>query len=197
MYILNLQDENNPDYPLKFEPGYLMEQWIRQNDELSLANFVEMNLDYYPLEESNKIWKYLNKRPGLQELLGDNIFVTKYFFLKSKSDGRIYTASVWTKHIPIVIPTVDFVIIQKKYKKLFRTIEETGLVPYSTIMEEFKDLFKPFENDMPGLKRIDYEDSEKSVNKFNGIKIWKSLDEFGEIISYDSFVNVKPNLNGN
>ena len=41
----------------------------------------------------------------------------------------------------------------------------------------------------------DYEDTEKSVNKFNGIKIWKTLDEFGEVISNDSFVNDKHNLN--
>jgi len=192
IYFLNPQAEINPEYPMQFERGYLMEQWIRQNDKLSASNFIKSNLDYYPLEKSNNIWKYLYKRNEIQDLLGDDIFVTKYFFLKSKSDGQIYTASVWTKHIPIVIPTVDFVIVQKKYKKLFRTVEESGLVPYSKIMEEFKDFFKPFANEIQGLKRIGFDDTEKCVNKFNGLKIWKPLSEFGEIISNDSFVNVKP-----
>ncbi len=71
----------------------------------------------------------------------EDIFVPGYFVLKSKEDGLLYTACVWPNHIPIILPAVDFVIIQKQYKKLFAKVEESGLVSYDTIINKFGDRF--------------------------------------------------------
>ena len=40
LYILNMQDEIDPDNPLKFEKGYLEKQWINQNHRLILENYL-------------------------------------------------------------------------------------------------------------------------------------------------------------
>lgn len=192
LFVLNPQDEVDPDTPRKFEKDYLKNQWIQHNDKVTLAQFKELNFEYFPLEKSNNIWWYLSQRKELQDKLGDYIFVCGYFLLKSKEDGKIYTATTWTQHIPIVIPPVDYVIVQKKYKKLFRTVEESGLVKYSTIMSEFKDSFKPFEHEIPDLMTISQIDSDRIADRFNKLEIWKSIKDFGIGIAKGGVVNVKP-----
>jgi hypothetical protein len=192
LFVLDPQDEVDPNSPRKFEKDYLKNQWIRHNDGVTLAHFKELNFEYFPLEKSNQIWWYLSQRKELQDKLVDDSFVCGYFLLKSKEDGKIYTATTWTQHIPIVIPLVDYVIIQKKYKKLFKTVEESGLVKYSTIMSEFKDNFKPFKHEIPDLMTINQIDSDKIADRFNKLEIWKSIKDFGTGIAKGGVVNVKP-----
>ena len=62
LYILNYQDEINPDTPQKIESGYLEAQWIRHNDKVTLANFKELKINYFSLEKSNYFWKYLSQK---------------------------------------------------------------------------------------------------------------------------------------
>ena len=59
-------------------------------------------------------------------------------------------------------------------------------------MVEFEGFFKRFDHELPDLMCLNQEDSDKAAKKFNKLKIWKSLKEFGIGISSSVFVNVKP-----
>ena len=97
-----------------------------------------------------------------------------------------------TKHISIIIPPVDFVIVQKEYKFFFKKAEESGLVSYDKILSKFSDEFEDYEYIIPDLKVFRNIGSDKTKKKFNSLKLGKTVSEFGGGISFDSFVNVRP-----
>lgn len=191
LYVLNPQDDINHDKPLKYPDDYIRDQWINHNDKVTLEQYGELKFKYLPLETSNYIWWYLFHRQEIQDSLKEDVFVAGYFLLEGKEDGKIHTVTLWTNHIPVVLPPADYVIVQKKYKKLFKTIEETGLVPYSTIMNEFGHLFIPFDHEIPNLKIIHQKEADLSEKQFNNLKIWKTTKEFGLMVGKDSFVNIE------
>lgn len=192
VYILNPQDERDPDNPQKFEIGYLEKQWIEHNERLIIQNFSEFNVEYYDKDKSDFIWKYSFNRNDLQENLKEDIFVPGYFLLKNKNDNQIYRVCVWPKHIPIILPPIDFVIVQKEYRKLFKNIEESGLVSINQINEKFGNYFEEFEYQNLKMRVIRQHNADKIEKEFNKLIIEFQVKDFGESISFDSFVNVKP-----
>ena len=192
VYLLNSQDEIDPDNPQKFEKGYLENQWIRHNEQLIIQHFSEFQVEYFEKEKSNYIWNYSFIRNKLQENLEEDIFVPGYFLLKSKIDNQIYRVCVWPKHIPIILPPVDFVIVQKEYRKLFKKVEESGLVSIKQINEKFGNYFENFEYENLKMRVIKQQNADKIEKGFNKLIIESQVKDFGESISFDSFVNVKP-----
>lgn len=192
VYLLNPQDETDPDNPQKFENGYLEKQWIRYNEQLIIQNFEEFQVEYFDKEKSDYIWNYSLIRNELQENLEEDIFVPGYFLLKNKIDNQIYRVCVWPKHIPIIIPQIDFVIIQKEYRKLFKKVEESGLVSIKQINDKFGRYFENFEYENLKMRVIKQQNADKIEKEFNKLIIESQVKDFGESISFDSFVNVKP-----
>jgi hypothetical protein len=192
LYVLNSQDETDPDNPRKFQTGYFQEQWIRHNDVVTLDQFTELNFEYLPVDKSNYLWWFQSHRQEFQNGLTEDIFVPGFFVLKSKEDGKLYTACVWPQHISIILPPVDFLIVQKEYKKLFKKVEESGLVPYNTILSKFEDDFEDYEYEIPNLKVFRNTGSDEIKKKFNSLKLGKTVSEFGVSLSFGSFVNVRP-----
>jgi len=192
LYVLNMQDEIDPDNPQKFEKAYLGNQWIVQNERLIKENFEAFQVDFYPKEHSDYIWNYQFNRNQLQENLEEDIFVAGYILLKNHSDGKIYRTCVWPNHIPVIIPPVDFIIIQKNYKKLFRNVEESGLVSIQQIEDKLGKYFEDFEFEIPNLKVVYQNNADKIQREFNDLKIEFQVHDFGNLISFDRFVNVKP-----
>jgi len=192
LYVLDPQDETDPDNPRKFPQGYFQEQWIRHNDKATLDQFEELNFLFLPVEKSNYLWWFQTHREELQESLTEDIFVPGYFVLKNKENGQLYTACVWPEHIPIILPPVDYLIVQKKFKRLFKTVEESGLVPYDTIISQFGEYFEDFEYSLPDLKVIRQLNADQIEKKFNALKLGKTVTDFGSGVAFDSFVNVKP-----
>jgi hypothetical protein len=192
LYVLDSQDETDPDNPRKFPVGYFQEQWIRHNDGLTLDQFKELNFEYLPLEKSNYLWWFQIHREELQNNLTEDIFVPGYFVLKNKDDGELYTACVWPKHIPIILPPVDYLIVQREYKNLFKKVEESGLVSYDIIIKQFGDKFEDFEYEVPNLKVIRQENADRIEKQFNSLKLGKTIKEFGNGVAFDGFVNVRP-----
>ena len=191
LYILNMQDEIDSDNPQKFEKGYFEKQWINHNKRLVTENFQEFQVDYFSLEKSDYLWNYQYQKDHLQENLEEDIFVAGYFILKNKTDHQLYTACVWPSHIPIIIPPVDYIIVQKEYKKFFRNIKESGLVSFSTIEKEMGQYFDNFEHTIPNLKVLSQNNANRISKQFNSLKIEYSIQEFGDGIFFDGFVNYK------
>lgn len=192
VFLLNPQDETDPDNPLKFEKGFLEKQWITQNEKLIIQHYEEFQVEYFDKEKSDYIWNYSLIRNELQENLEEDIFVPGYFLLKNKIDNQIYRVCVWPKHIPIILPPVDFVIVQKEYRKLFKKVEESGLVPIEQINEKFGNYFENFDYKNLKMRVINQQNADKIEKEFNKLIIESQVKDFGESISFDSFVNVKP-----
>jgi hypothetical protein len=192
LFVLDSQDETDPDNPRKFLVGYFQEQWIRHNDRVTIDQFTELNFEYLPVDKSNYLWWFQSHREEFQNSLTEDIFVPGYFVLKNKEDRQLYTACIWPQHISIILPPVDFLIVQKEYKKLFKKVEESGLTPYDTILSEFADDFEDYEYEIPKLKVFRNTGSDKIKKKFNSLKLVKTVSEFGGGVGFDSFVNVRP-----
>ena len=162
------------------------------NEQLIIQNFEKFQVEYFDKEKSDYIWNYSFIRNELQENLEEDIFVPDYFLLKNKIDNQIYRVCVWPKHIPIILPPVDFVIVQKEYRKLFKKVEESGLVSIKKIDEKFGNYFENFEYENLQMRVIKQQNADKIEIEFNKLIIESQVKDFGESISFDSFVNVKP-----
>jgi hypothetical protein len=190
LYVLNPQDHELAESPNKYNNGELLQNWITSNDKVSQGPHKGFNLEYMPLEKSNYFWWYQLHKTELEDSITEDIYIPNLFILKSYEDNLLYTACAWTTHIPLLLPKVDYVIIQKKYKKLFRTIEESGVIKYDTVMEELAKFFADFEFEVPDLKILSQKQADKMEREFNSLVIGKTVKEFGSGVTRDCFVNV-------
>jgi hypothetical protein len=192
LFVLNPQDEEDPEIPRKFDDSYLQDQWIRQNDKVSLGQFEEAELEYMPLEKSNYLWLYQFNKQELEDKYSEDHFVPNIFILKSNQDHQLYTACVWPEHIPFILPNVDYLLVSKKFRKNFIKVEESGLVAYKDVLKEFGEAFKSLKHNDIDLKDLTQEKSDGLKKKFNSLKLGKDMDEFGTRVYFDGFVNVRP-----
>lgn len=184
LYVLDPQDEGEP---LKYQEGELLKNWLTSNEKICKTYFEEYNLKYLELEKSNYCWKFCYNRNELQEKLTQEYFVPNIFYVNKKGTETVETLCVWPEHIPFVLPEVDFVLIQKRIKKFFRTKEESGLVKYKTIIENLGEYFET-ENDY----KIVHPKNEENIKPiFNSLEIFTTIKEYGNGISVDKIVNYK------
>lgn len=191
LFVLNPQSSSDPDNPIKPKENQLYENWSETNSRNSASFFIEYGLEFYSLEKSNEFYNYNHNKLVLQEKLGDNYYVPKLYLFKRKSDGQIVTISTWSEHIPNVFPPADYFLLTKKYKKLFRTVEEIGLISADAFYERFGSYLDNFE--FKNCKIIHPDKAEKVKDIFNSTKIEINLTELIERIQIEKLVNVKPN----
>jgi hypothetical protein len=110
--------------------------------------------------------------------------------IQNKDTKELFTYIVWSESIPFILPKVDFVILLKKYKKLFKNIEEIGIVKYQDILDKFASQFEILDSEK-GLLKLNQRNADKIKKDFNSFPIWKSHKEFGPQIALDGFVNHK------
>ena len=190
LYVVTETEEY--ELPAKYDRGELHQLWLDRNHQVVTEQFDDLKLDYLSPETSNAMWWHLVHREELQETLVEDVFVAGYFVLKSDSDGQLYTATLWPQHIPVILPPADFVIIQKEFEVDGERVEETGLIPYKTVLDNFEEYFEDFEFEVPALKILRSEGDEIVADKFNQLQIITSIEDFGVILNLDEFVNVKP-----
>ena len=191
LYVLNPQSNSAPDSPLKPKDKELYQNWSETNSKNSKKLFKEYNLEFYRLDMSNDFYSYNLNKSKLQEELGANYYVPKLYLFKRKSDKEIITLSTWTEHIPSVFPPADYFLLTKKYKKLFRTIEEVGLISSKRFNERFGTLLDTFH--FKNCKIIHPDKSAKAKDIFNSIKFEHKLGDFAARVDIDKLVNVMPN----
>lgn len=176
------------EVPVKYTFKDLFENWNNINARYSSEHFKESELFYLDLDKSNKSWYYNLNRLELQDKLGEMAFVPGIYYFKEHKTGLISTLCVWSEHIPIIIPEVDYFIIRKKIKKLFGKKESSGLVSYETIKNSFSD----FITNEDGFDLISPSNSLKIAKLFNELEYYCDLKDFGEGMTVDKIVNYKP-----
>lgn len=133
LYIVNPQGEGTPQ---KYESGILENEWADTNLRFCKSQFKEFGLSYLELNKSNYSWEFCISRNELQNKLGGNYFVPEIFYIQKFNSRTVEIICVWPEHLPFVLPKVDYVLIQKKVKKLFRTKEEQGLIKYDDLLSK-------------------------------------------------------------
>ncbi|WP_124981490.1 hypothetical protein [Nonlabens xiamenensis] len=184
LYILNPQGIGEPT---KYEKGVLEKEWAESNNRFSKSNFDELGLSYLELEKSNYSWEFCFRRNQLQSQLGDEYFVPRIYYVKKKDSTEVFTLSVWPEHIPFILPKVDYILIQKKIKKLLKTKKEDGLITYKDLTSRLGQFFEENET----YKIMHPENSKKASKIFNDLNLIGSFEDFGEGVTVDKFVNVK------
>lgn len=181
---------SDPDNPRKISASEMLATWSKTNLAFSADKFDELALTYFPLNKSNDTWRYNVQRKILQEKLGNDYFVPKVFMMKTKVGNRGITLSTWSEHIPIVVPPADYFLLTKNHKKFFRTIKESGLISYETLLKSFGSYFDNF--DFKDCKIIHPDKASKVKDIFNHIKLEHQLEGYCERISMDKLANIKP-----
>ncbi len=145
LYALNPQTKNKSEFPRKETTEEYYADWSTPNLNFSSEYFDDLGLVYFPLERLNQFWRHNFHKDEMQERLGDDYFVPSLILVRRASTGEPVTITTWTQHIPTVIPPADFFMIMRKRKKLFRTIEEKGLISRDTFLQTFAEYMEPFE----------------------------------------------------
>ena len=188
LYVLNPQSAS--EQPYKPERQEQFDYWNKTNLWSSKDHFEEMQCCYLREEESNKIWEYNSNRQNLQIKLGEEYFVPKIFFFKTKQGNQPITLTIWTEHIPIVLPTTDYILLTREYKNFFKTIKDSVLISRATLLNSFGDYFENFE--FLDCKIIHQDKAEKVKVKFNSIKTEQIFENFAERLAIENLYNAKP-----
>jgi hypothetical protein len=104
----------------------------------------DMELHYLPEDSATAWWRYMSVRQGIEDALAEDIFVPSLMILMSPAQ-KLFTMLVWPKGIAQFFPPCDYVYVQREKKRLFGTKEETGLVPYQSVVETIKLLLNDYE----------------------------------------------------
>ncbi|WP_290798268.1 hypothetical protein [Flavihumibacter sp. UBA7668] len=190
LYILNPQ--GNAEVPIKESETSLFQSWLNGNKWASIDYFKEIKASYIHPGKSSKVWQYNYNKNKLQKELGDVYFVPTIFFLRKKENNEVITLSTWFQHIPTVIPPADFFLLGKEYKHWFKTVKESILVDYDTLIKTFDGDFEDYTPD--GSKIIHPEIAEKIGNKFNRLRSSLHLESFAESIPMENLFNYRPEI---
>ncbi len=186
LYVFNPQSENEEPYkPTKTE---LIENWNKTNLTASAGHFHEQT-SYLEIEKSNSIWNYNFNRNLIQQNLGDDYFVPKMFFFKTKENNEVITVSSWTEHIPNVIPFADYFLLTKVQKKWFKTTKENALISREKLLATFDEYLE--DHDFIDCKIIHPENAQKIKTIFNNVTSNIELENFAERVQIENLFNAK------
>lgn len=189
LFVIDTQSVD-PDNPRKIPASEMLATWSKTNLAFSADKFDEFGFTYIPIEQSDDTWFYNFHKQSMQDRLGDGYYVPKVFLMKTKVGNTAITLTTWTEHIPTVIPPADYFLLTKQYKKFFRTVTETGLISYDTLMKNFGNYFDDF--DFKGCKIIHPGNAAKVKDIFNKIKLEYKAGDFCERMEMEKLVNAKP-----
>lgn len=187
LFVLNPQSTS--EQPYKPNTKEQFDNWNKTNLWASKDHFKEMECCYLSETDTNKVWEYNFNRHTLQEKLGEQYFVPKIFFFKTKQDNKPFTLCIWTEHIPVILPTTDYILLTRHYKKFFRTIKDTVLISRNTLLDNFGSDFETF--NFPDCKIIHQDKADKIKDKFNSIQGNKDFEKFAERLGMESLYNAK------
>jgi hypothetical protein len=186
LFVMN-PDSETPFIPKRQE---LFDSWNETNQWASKNHFNETQNCYLSEDECSKIWEYNSNRKALQTRLGDGYFVPKIFFFKTKLENKPVTLTIWTEHIPLVLPATDYILLTRKFRKYFRIVKDTVLVSRTTLLSEFGNYFDNY--DFPNCKIIHPANAKQVKDKFNSIKPEYEIDKFIDRLAIENLYNSKP-----
>lgn len=171
----------------------LTNSWLRSNRNavVTLQEYEKgFSVSRMPLSTSKYLWSYSRKKHALQAKLTDDIFVPTLFPFRRGGSESIETAVICTSEIPMVVPTSEWVVIQRPKKRFLGIKEETeiGVVSASVFSSAVGDLIVPFTDWKPSVRIINQESAGAAAKRLRSIQDMLPLKEF-ERVALDSFID--------
>jgi len=189
LYALNPQSQDDGDNPRKETADAYYSDWSRANLSVSAEHFDEFSLIHFPIERSNDYWRYNFHKDEMQERLGDDYFVPSLILVKRSETGQPITLSTWTQHIPNVFPRADYLVVMRKRKKLFRIVEETGLISRAKFMDTFGPYLDDYE--FKDCHIIHPANAEKVADVFDRVEFDHTIKGFIEPVDLEQVTNAE------
>jgi len=175
--------------PFKADAAILTESWTATN-RWAIGNFRKEghSMKYLPRERLDYNWNFVRQSAGMQQTLGDHVFVPTRIFLAEKN-SFIGTFVTWTDYIPMVFPSVDWVVIgQSKGGKDFST---KGFARFGDLLpilaNDLRNLSEPVPHYL--LSNDFTKDTRKKLEQVQLI----DMKEFRALPSNVNVVDVPPN----
>lgn len=97
---LYVSDPQHDDTPQPYHES-LTDDWLQANRDMARTGFDEYGLSYLDKETSDRVWQYNFAKAGLQDELGDDVFVPRIMFVRKYGSTDIRHLTVWPQHIPL------------------------------------------------------------------------------------------------
>lgn len=133
-------------------------------------------------------WEWNRQRARLQENLGEAVFVPKVAFFEF--DGGCVSGIVWTDAIPVLIPTIDVVVVVRQElapRRFFRRQNDIVAVSWSDVaplIEQF-----PVEEYPQRHARLLYEEPPRSITDF--VKALPAVKPFLQALRFDQVLSTE------
>ena len=177
---LNLEDAKFEQY----EVEDLIESYVKNNEESAREYHKQIPLKSLSKETSLYSYQYLLKMNDFEQQLGEPYLVPQIHFINHIPTNKIYSVITWADGIPVLIPKCDFILILKPKKKFLLKKHQASLIPYTELVNHFKDLASIFEHDCVYLSS---ENHEAIYTRFMELPEY-AYDEY-EPVNHDDFVD--------
>jgi hypothetical protein len=141
-----------------FDPQKFITGWIAGNKAacIVLAESGHPRPLTMAAEKLNAIWQWNISREGLQVQVAESVFVPQIMFVPGALTAR--SAAVWSDAIPILLPTVDVVLLYRDVyapRRFFRRKPDVAVLEWAEL-ESILRVF-PMESGPVSYRRVEYD----------------------------------------
>lgn len=189
IFVSNPQiSDDNGDSPKIYSEGELTNSWLENNQWATNRIKEEHELKFLDKERSDALWNYTSQIDDIENQIKEDIYIPNVFLFDSIITGKVERLICWPECIPIVIPKIDYYIIIQKKKKFLRSVEYPGIISFENLFEFVKDFVEVYDKDNE-IYVLRQEKADLLTKQFNQLETICSMEQFGERISLDGFVN--------
>ena len=133
----------------------LISSWRSHNARAvgALAKTNDVALHYLQESSATAWWRYMNARQRIENAITEDIFVPSPLILMNPA-SQLFTLMLWPKGISQFLPPSDYVYVQRDRKRLFGTKEETGIIPYDSVIAKIGHLLEDYEFNGLQIKQL-------------------------------------------
>ncbi|HKR15292.1 MAG TPA: hypothetical protein VJT15_24715 [Pyrinomonadaceae bacterium] len=132
------------------DAAQLIASW-RSHNAMAMRSMVQlakeegMELHYLPEQQTTEWWRYMSVKQALEEAVTEDIFVPSLMILQSPAN-KLFTVIAWPMGIAQFFPPCDYVYVERENKRIFGTKQETGIVPYQSVLATIGPLLSDHEH---------------------------------------------------
>lgn len=155
--LLVAYSEEDPLVPQEFRREEFANTWMRTNQGSAAAILSDASeasdVNVAPRATLMRAWQWNYAIEGLQEELGETVFVPRILFLKTELG--VSTAATWPDGIMIAVPEVDYFLVPREQlapKRLLLRKADIAIANY----EQARPLLEKYTTERYGARVLDY-----------------------------------------
>lgn len=178
--------------PATFDFGSLLAAWEAGN-AFAVTVLTEQGAPppYMERKKALEWWRYMHRKDELDERYqrdGIDIYVPTLMLLHDAQTNGVIRLVAWPQSIPLVLPLLDMVIVQKKLGGRFRSKTEQGLVAAETVLAAIGPYLESVDGDLAVLSP---EAAAKVKDAFDAFPLQELDRERFSGVASDGFVDTR------